>query len=288
MLHRILRLDLLVLMPLALAAFSAHAQECCAVHEGSPRHVIPDSTGTSPREVQKKWAWGLGRANVLDTYLSPLEYTGPDFMLYHTTRRATHWGGGRWKAVADYTVHFAYLDSPTDDGRELDTEISAAGGLVHEWHPAPQWRLSAGGLVEGSGGGTYNTRNANNPAQGRLGLQLEATAQAEWSFRLCRKPGCFSLRADVPLTGVQFSPQYGQSYYEIFSLGHTGGIIHFTHPGNVPSVRLQAQAVLPLWGAHLSLGYMGDVRQSKLGGLRRHAWRNGFFIGFRRTLHLLR
>lgn len=288
MLSPFLRRAFLMQMLMALTVFSGKAQECCAVQECGCSQTQPDSISASPRVVQKEWVWGLGRANVLDTYLSPLEYTGPDFMLYHTTRRDTHWGGGRWKAVADYTVHFAYLDSPTDDGRELDTEISAAGGLVHEWHPAPQWRLSAGGLVEGSGGGTYNTRNANNPAQGRLGLQLEATAQAEWTFRLCRKTGTLSLRADVPLTGVQFSPQYGQSYYEIFSLGHTGGIIHFTHPGNVPSVRLQAQAVLPLWGAHLSLGYMGDVRQSKLGGLRRHAWRNGFFIGFRRTLHLLR
>lgn len=288
MLSRILRSASQVLMLMALAASPAKAQECCAVRDCCRSHAETDSSDVSPRVVQKEWVWGLGRANVLDTYLSPLEYTGPDFMFHHATRRATHWGRGRWEAVADYTVHFAYLDSPTDDGSELDTEISAAGGLVHGWHPAPQWRLSAGGLMEASGGGTYNTRNANNPAQARLGIQMEATAQAEWFFRLCRRQGCLSLRADVPLAGVQFSPQYGQSYYEIFSLGHTDGIIHFTHPRNVPSVRLQAQAVLPLWGSHLALGYMGDVRQSKLGGLRRHAWRNGFFIGFQRTLHLVR
>lgn len=288
MVCRYLRRASCLLLSLSLVALSVKGQGCCASQEGGCCQADTACAELPRREVQKVWVWGFGQANVLDTYLSPLEYTGPDFMLHHTTSRTTHWGSGRWKALADYTLHFAYLDSPTDDGRELDTEISAAGGLVHEWYPSYRWRLSAGGLVEASGGGTYNTRNANNPAQGRLGIQLEATVQAEWSFRLCRKQGTLSLRTDVPLTGVQFSPQYGQSYYEIFSLGHTDGIIHFTHPGNVPSVRLQAQAVMPLWGSHLSFGYMGDVRQSKLGGLRRHAWRNGFFIGFQRTLHLVR
>ena len=288
MLSPFLRSLLCVLMSMAWVVVSAQAQDGCAAQGAGCCPARPNSAEVAHRVVQKSWTWGVGRANVLDTYLSPLEYTGPDFMLHHTTSRTTHWGREQWKVVADYTLHFAYLDSPTDDGREFDTEISAAGGLVHEWRPTPQWRFSAGGLVEASGGGTYNTRNANNPAQGRLGIQLEATAQAEWSFRLVRRHGQLSLRTDVPLTGVQFSPQYGQSYYEIFSLGHTDGIIHFTHPGNVPSVRLQVQSVWPVWGSHLTLGYMGDVRQSKLGGLRRHAWRNGFFIGFQRTLHLLR
>lgn len=139
-----------------------------------------------------------------------------------------------------------------------------------------------------SGGFTYNTRGSNNPAQGRLGLALNASGLAEYRFPLFRKTAAARLSADMQLTGVQFSPEYGQSYYEIFSLGHTDGIIHFTHPGNCPTYRLQATVTLPVWGAQLTLGYEADVRQSKLGGLKRHAWRNQFLIGYTRHLKLLR
>ena len=92
------------------------------------------------------------------------------------------------------------------------------------------------------------------------------------------------LSADMQLTGAQFSPEYGQSYYEIFSLGHTDGIIHFTHPGNCPTARLLSEVVLPVKRARITLGYLADVRQSKLGGLKRHAWRHTFMIGYTRKL----
>ena len=90
------------------------------------------------------------------------------------------------------------------------------------------------------------------------------------------------------MLGVQFSPEYGQSYYEIFSLGHTSGILHFTHPGNAPTCRLAATVQLPLAGARITLGYTGDVRQFDSAGLKRHAWRNCFLIGYTRQLKLLR
>jgi len=144
--------------------------------------------------------------------------------------------------------------------------------------------LAAGGLLEGSGGFTYNTRNGNNPAQGRLGLALCASGLAEYHFALFKKPALVRVQLDAQMMGVQFAPEYGQSYYEIFSLGHSSGIIHFTHPGNCPTARLLSEVVLPVKRARITLGYLADVRQSKLGGLKRHAWRHTFMIGYTRKL----
>ena len=238
------------------------------------------------RVCEKQWLWGVGRANVLDTYLSPLEYTGTDLSFTLRTERKARWGKGV-HTVAEYTAHTAWLHSPTDDGKEWDGEFSAAGGWIRSWKISQHWRVAAGGLAEMSGGFTYNTRGGNNPAQGRLGVQLEATALAEYAFRIGHKQTSARVQADVPLAGVQFAPVYGQSYYEIFSLGHSQGVVHFTHPGNVPTVRLLAAATLPVWRAHLTVGYLADIRQSRLGGLRRHAWRNSLMIGYTRTLRIL-
>lgn len=37
----------------------------------------------TPNVTTRTWLWGVGHASVLDTYLSPLTYTGTDFTLLH-------------------------------------------------------------------------------------------------------------------------------------------------------------------------------------------------------------
>ncbi len=239
------------------------------------------------RETTRTWAWGVGRASVLDTYLSPLTYTGTDFTLFHQTERQARWGGSHVSVEAVYTAQGAYLHSPTDDGKDLDAEFSAAGGWLYHWDVGARWRISLGGMIEGSGGFTYNTRNSNNPAQARLGADLQASARAEYTFQFFHQKATARLQLYGQALGLQFSPEYGQSYYEIFSLGHSHGILHLTHPTNCPSARMQATVTLPVKRAHITLGYLADVRQSKLGGLKRHAWRNTFIIGYTRQLRRL-
>lgn len=239
-----------------------------------------DSVAAAAKVVEHQWMWGAGHANVLDTYLSPLEYTGPDFNVLHRTERPLRRSAGRLSLQTLFTAHMAYLHSPTDDGKEWDGEFSLSGGALRNWQMSAGWRLAAGCSGEVSGGFTYNTRGSNNPAQGRLGLSLQASALSVYGFRLLGKAVKWTVQADLQLAGLQFSPEYGQSYYEIFELGHTSGIVHFTQPANCPTGRLLTTLSLPLRRAELHIGYLADVRQSKLGGLKRHAWRNCLTLGY--------
>lgn len=264
-------------LTLFLSAFTARAQS-----DSHPR------CGNVEKLTSSIWLWGAGRANVLDTYLSPLEYTGPEISTLHSAERLAHWGKGNVTTYSVYTGHAACLNSPTDDGKEWDAELTAAAGWHYNWRASPHWRLAAGGLAELSGGFTYNTRGSNNPAQGRLGLSIAASGLAEYSFPFFKKCATVRLQAEAQLAGLQFSPEYGQSYYEIFSLGHSSGVVHLTQPGNCPTARFQALVTLPVLGARVTLGYLGDIRQSELGGLKRHAWRNTFMIGYTRRLRIVR
>lgn len=274
---------------LALTPLPVVAQTARPADGAASLSAAASDTVTRPRETTHQWLWGIGSANVLDTYLSPLEYTGPNLTLWHSTERLARWGRNRVTTYSLYALQGAYLHAPTDDGKEWDAELSAAGGWHYNWHPVPRLRLAAGGLLEATTGFTYNTRGSNNPAQGRLGVNVAASGLAEYTFPfLARRTATARLQLDAQLMGLQFSPAYGQSYYEIFSLGHSSGIIHFTHPGNCPTLRLSGGVTLPLWGARLTLGYLGDIRQSTLGGLKRHAWRHAFMIGYTRRLLLLR
>lgn len=264
---------------LAVSGLSVHAQTD-SLHTA----FQPDTLRTCLR----RWQWSIGRANVLDTYLTPLEYTGPNLGILHQSERRARWGRGRVLTLGRYRWQGAYTASPTDDGKALDMELSAAGGWAWTAVHTPRWRVAVGGLTELSGGFTYNTRGQNNPAQGRLGLSLSPYLMSEYSFPLMARRATVRMEVDAQLAGVQFAPGYGQSYYEIFSLGHSDGVVHFTHPANCPSAFVQVLAEWPILGAKVVTGWQSDLRQSRLGGLKRHAWRNAFTIGYTREIMIFR
>lgn len=68
------------------------------------------SDSTSTRESVHDWLFAAGHANVLATYLSPLEYTGPAFSVAHRSERLARWGRGKvtvqgwFQAQGSYTA----------------------------------------------------------------------------------------------------------------------------------------------------------------------------------------
>ena len=200
---------------------------------------------SAPRTTEHQLLFSIGGENLLDTYLSPLAYKGTTMGTSFRTERFTHFGAQRWTVRARYSLHAAYLASPTDNGKEWDALLSGSGALLYNFSLYTGWRFAAGGALEGQTGFTYNTRNGNNPAQGRAAVAFAATGLAEYTLRVGNKPIRIRTEADFPLVGLMFSPNYGQSYYEIFSLGHYDKNVRVTFPGNAPEVRWTTTLSLP-------------------------------------------
>jgi len=241
----------------------------------------PTADDEAERATRHRWLFGLfGTQNILDTYLSPYEYTGGAHGNLHITEKPVRWGGGHVRNVRQMVTSFSYVKSPTDDGKELDFQLTYGYGYTYGRKLGTRWRLAAGGMAEAAGGFTYNTRNGNNPAQGRLALDLAATGSAEYDFPLFRRTWKARLQFDAPLLGGMFTPNYGQSYYEIFSLGHYDRNVRFTPPFNAPGLRLLTTIDIPVRKVTLTVGYHADVRQSHVNGLKRHAWSHTFVFGF--------
>lgn len=287
-----------LLILLSVCFISASAQTDTLDVEPSMGNVIGEGLNTAtdivpappdvPEYREHRWLFGLGGANILDTYISPFNYKGLSYGIFHRSARPTRWRPRRWQAVMQIATNFSYDHSPTEDGKEFDMQLNVGGGFVCNWKPSSRLRILAGGLIEGGVGFTYNTRGSNNPGQGRLALDLAATGGVEYTFNLFKTEMKARGQIDLPLIGLMFSPQYGQSYYEIFSLGHYNKNVRFTSPFNAPSVRLLCTLDFPVRYATLSIGYHADIRQSHVNGLKRHAWINQIVIGFVRHVKKVR
>ncbi|MDO4930009.1 MAG: DUF3316 domain-containing protein [Bacteroidales bacterium] len=265
------------------------AQSVCMPATTAVDSMACCGTADAPtRLTTHTWLYGAGHTNILDTYLSDFEYTGPSFSLMHTSERLARWGKGRVTVQGLYMATVNYAESATDDNHEWDAQFTLGVAWHRNWHPVRGLRLAAGGMAELGGGFTYSSNGGNNPAQGRLSADLAFSGIAEYAFRLWNRPFQVRTQLDVPLFGAMFSPNYGQSYYEIYYLKNTDHNVVVTHPFNAPSVRWLTTCSFKLLGATLSVGYLADVRQSHVNNLKRHTWNNQFVIGYVRRLKLLR
>lgn len=240
-----------------------------------------------PATIQPRRATmiGIGTTEFLDTYLSAEKHCGTELrFLSHSTRTT------RWRRVSQVLIHqgqVATAHNRADNGREIGGLYNLQYALRYNW-----LRYVGGGtlFVDAGGGGDlnlgflYNTRNGNNPAQARASLNIGPSASATYVFRLHKAPMRLRYGVQLPLVGIMFSPNYGQSYYEIFNKGNYDHNIVLTTIASTPSFRHLLSLDFKVGRTFLRLGYLGDYQQAKVNGLKYHQYSHLLMIGLVRTL----
>lgn len=240
------------------------------------------------RFVTRSTMYGVGYTNVYDTYLSPQEYKGIDFRISRESMRMTKWMGGNVSLQSFFQADLGYTHNKVDNNNTFSGLANWNYGLHYNFRITPNFKLLAGGLIDLNGGFVYNLRNGNNPAQARAYLNLDASGMAIWDLRIKNYPISLRYQLNLPLAGVMFSPNYGQSYYEIFTLGNWGGVINFTSLHNQPSLRQMLTVDFPVGRAKMRLAYLWDAQQSKVNDIRTHTYSHVFMVGFVKELFLIR
>lgn len=231
---------------------------------------------------------GIGKINVYDTYLSPLEYKGPELRFMHESMRMTRLMGGRVSAQRIVQVNCSSTDNISKSSTSYSGMFNWTYALHYQYNVNGNLKILFGPMIDLNGGFIYNTRNSNNPAQAKVYGNIDASAIAIYKFRIARYPMVVRYQANLPFMGVMFSPEYGQSYYEIFSLGHCGRNVLFTSFHNAPSLRQMLTLDFPVGKTIMRAGYLCDIQQAKVNNLKSHFYSHNFMIGFVRNFHMIR
>ena len=229
---------------------------------------------------------GFGPTRVLDTYLSAEHFKGTGLTyLSHTERQRDTC---RWSTILEHEANLSSVKDRADKKQELEGAYNFYWGKLYSWQLLSNClRLQVGGLVNASLGFLYNTANGNNPAQGRASLNLMPTGVASYRFQLFNKAFTARYELSMQLAGIRFSPNYGQSYYEIFSRGNYDHNVVPTTFVSAPEWRqmLTLDAALSR-KLTLRIGYLGNMQQAKVNGLRQHVYTHRFLIGFTRRFSI--
>lgn len=240
------------------------------------------------RYVMRSTLYGAGFTNILDTYLSPMEYTGPELRFLRESMRMTKLMQGNVSTQSLFQAHASLTENKAGTGSEMAMIANWNYAWHYQFRITENLKILAGPMVDFTGGLIYNMRNSNNPVQVRAYVNIAASGMAIYRFKIKNYPMVVRYQANIPLAGVMFSPEYGQPYYEM-SLHHNWGKnICFTSFHNQPAFRQFLTLDFPVGNVNMRVGYIGDIQQAKVNNLKNHMWSHSFMVGFVKNFYLIK
>lgn len=248
-----------------------------------PVVAVADSIAVAERVVRpvnSAFTFDMGGAQILDTYLTPIKYTGMGMRLGYERMQTMKFSPERWVSQMDMGVEYQKVKNIPRNHTMHSLMIEYQWGMMYRWRLAcvPGLQLMAGGSTCLRGGVIYNANNSNNPVSAKIHWSVNLQAMAAYNMRVGKLPVTFRYEATLPFIGAFFSPEYGQSFYEIY-LGDRSGIVHCGWWGNRFDMRNLFTVDLHFGGTSLRLGYRGQIETSYVNNLNYHFFTHSAVIG---------
>jgi hypothetical protein len=239
---------------------------------------------TAANAQNKSHMIGLGPSRVLDTYLTPENFSGTGFTYMYIKEQQD--STRHWSNTYEHEVDLSNTHDRSDNINDLEITYNLYWARYYNFSPIFNGlKLQAGVAANLCAGAIYNMTSSNNPAQARAALNIMPSATATYDFHISRQRFTTRYELNLPLVGVMFSPNYGQSYYEIFSRGNYDHNIVPTTFISAPTFR---QLISVDWHYSnkwsLRLAYLGNYQQAQVNNLKQHTYTHRFLIGLTRSL----
>lgn len=258
---------ILILTTLLLGSIVAKAQVC---EDSVAENII--------RPVISAYTFDLGKASVLDTYLSSIKYKGVNLRFSYERFQATKFNPEKWIVQLETGLDYTPAKNPSKDLTIHTLMVDFSWGLMHRWKITPELQLFGGGNAEFRGGALYAPANSNNIASAKVKLGLNLTGMAVYNRKIAKLPVTFRYQATLPLINSFYSPDYGESYYEMY-VGNHSGLVHVGWFGNNFSMKNLLTADIHFGNTILRVGYRNIIETSWINNLNTQIFRNSFVIG---------
>lgn len=238
-----------------------------------------DSTAIKPlRPVTSAYTFEIGGARLTDTYLTPLRYTGWNASIQYERLQAMKFSPEKWIMQLRAGVTIDGTENPDGNASMWNAAFHFDWGMMHRWKMTKKLTLALGGSTGIDIGCLYSSRNGNNPASAKAAWTVNLTAMASYRLKIGSLPVTLRYQPSLPLTGIFFSPDYGELYYEIY-LGDHSGLVHPAWWGNYFSLENLLTADLHFGNTCLRLGYRGNILSTEVNNLNTQIITNSFVIG---------
>lgn len=218
---------------------------------------------------------GVGKVYLFDSYLSPLTYSGTSMTLLHDRLKGSSYFSKKLLWQQQFQIQIGTTKNPTASASEYYGDISYYLTALYPMLQMSRFRLLGGVGLDASLGGIYNLRNTNNPGSLKVSTNLNLSAMATYSLPWA------TIRWQIysPFAGLFFSPEYGHSYYEIFTLGNNKGTVHFGSFHGQLSLRNYFTIDIPIKKLTLRTGYLGDFYRTEVNELVTKITVHQFMLG---------
>jgi hypothetical protein len=215
-----------------------------------------------------------------------LKYTGENVGLYYEQMKMTGLMDGHIAAQHLFNANYSWSKNGPETSSYYTGIIEYDYGMFYRFKPVNKWQIFAGAQADGLLGFVYNTRNGNNPATGKFHLNLSLSAIASYKVQIKSQALLFKYQLAVPIAGAMYSPQFGQSYYEI-GMGDDKDLVHFASLHNYLALRNTLSVEIPLNWITFRLAYVDSFYETRINDLDTQIRTNTFCVGFSKNFFVV-
>ena len=243
-----------------------------------PLQASADEQQTVERPVLSAYTIDAGSSHVAETYLSPLKYSGWSTALNYERTQAMRFSPRRWTMRLHGRLALERTQNPARNANMWGLDLNIGWAITRRFRLDSRWNILAGGNIAVNGGALYNTRNGNNPVAAKASWTVGASTGAIFNTRIGSIPISARYIAEMPLTGIFFSPEYGELYYEIY-LGNHKGLVRGAWPGNFFRLDNLATVDIRLGRTIIRAGYRCGIFSSKASHIVTRRISHSFVLG---------